>query len=257
MMVLGTVSMVLVAAVFFASLVRTATGFGFALLAVPMMGLVLEPANAVGISLIFQIISSLPIALQGLTRGEAWYAFKLVGFALLGLLPGLMILLVLPPVFARLMLVLSLLIALVMIAGKVTFKAELSLHHWAFVGLCAGFMQGVAGASGPPILAALHADTSITTVSKRRIMAVFFIFAGLLALPPILLNMPETVLDWTLFGLLFSAMLLGILVGQRVFSVMSAAAFRQATVALLILSLGLACYPLMSITLSLAQPTLS
>jgi uncharacterized membrane protein YfcA len=252
MMALGTVSMVLVVAVFFASLVRTATGFGFALLAVPMMGLVLEPANAVGISLIFQIISGLPIALQGLSRWEAWYAFKLIGFALLGLLPGLMVLLILPPVFARFMLVLSLLIALAMIAGKVTFKAELSLQKWTVVGLCAGFMQGVAGASGPPILAALHADTRITIVSKRRIMSVFFIIAGLLALPPILLNMPETILDWELFGLLLSAMLLGILVGQRVFSLMSTVAFRQATVALLILSLALAGYPLISITLSLA-----
>lgn len=254
-MVLSTVSVVLVVAVFFASLVRTATGFGFALLAVPMMGLVLEPASAVGISLVFQIISGLPIALQGLTRREARYALKLVGFALLGLLPGLLVLLVLPTVIARLMLALSLLIALILIARKVTFNAGLSLFQWALVGLCAGFMQGVAGASGPTILTALHADTNITIESKRRVMAVFFIFAGLLALPPILLEMPETVLDWKLFGLLLGAMLLGMLAGQRVFALMSAAAFRQATVALLILSLGLAIYPLMSITLSLAQTT--
>jgi len=252
MMVFSTVAIVLVVAVFFASLVRTATGFGFALLAVPMMGLVLEPASAVGISLIFQVISGLPIALQSLTRWEARYALKLVGFALIGLLPGLLVLLVLPPVFARLMLVLSLLIALILIARKVTFKAELSLRQWALVGLCAGFMQGVAGASGPPILAALHADARITIESKRRIMAVFFIFAALLALPPILLDMPQTVIDWKLLVLLLGAMLLGMLVGQRLFSLMSAAAFRQATVALLILSFGLACYPLISITLSQA-----
>lgn len=253
MMVFSTVSVVLTVAVFLASLVRTATGFGFALLAVPMMGLVLEPASAVGISLVFQIISGLPIALQGLTRWEARYAIKLVGFALLGLIPGLLVLLILPPFFARLMLVLSLLIALLLIALKVTFKAELSLRQWGLVGLCAGFMQGVAGASGPPILAALHADARIAIVSKRRIMAVFFIFAALLALPPILLEMPATVLNWKLFGLLFIAMLCGILVGQRVFSLMTALAFRQATIALLLLSLGLACYPLIFATESLVE----
>lgn len=253
MMVASAVTMVLVTAVFFASLVRTATGFGFALLAVPIMGLALEPASAVGISLIFQVISGLPIALKGLTRREAWYALRLVGFALLGLLPGLMVLLVLPPVVARLMLALSLFIALVLIARKVTFKTELSLRQWALVGLCAGFMQGVSGASGPPILAALHADNSITIESKRRVMAVFFIFAGLLALPPIFLDMPEAVLDWKRFAMLLGAMLLGILVGQRVFSRMSAAAFRRATMVLLVLSLALACYPLLAIALSLAN----
>ncbi|AOY86996.1 hypothetical protein BKP64_01715 [Marinobacter salinus] len=234
----------LAATVFFASLVRTATGFGFALLAVPMMGLVLEPTSAVGISVIFQIVSGVPIAVQGLSRDEWYYALKLVGVALIGLFPGLIVLLVLPPVFARAMLVASVLLALIFIARRVAFKAKLSFSQWAGIGLCAGFMQGVAGASGPPILAALHADVSIGIASKRRIMALFFVFAGLLAIPPIMLNFPEELLEWKFLGALFLAMLIGIAAGQQLFSRMDANHFHRATVVLLVVSLGLACYPL-------------
>lgn len=234
----------LAATVFFASLVRTATGFGFALLAVPIMGLVLEPASAVGISIIFQVVSGVPIAVHGLSRSELYYALKLFGIALIGLVPGLLVLLALPSQYARAMLAVSLFLALILIARRVTFKGELSLYHWTGVGLCAGFMQGVAGASGPPILAALHADESVGIASKRRIMAVFFVFAGLLSIPPIMLNIPEELLDWKLLGVLFLAMFIGIAVGQHVFSRMDASRFQRATVVLLAVSLVLACYPL-------------
>ncbi|MBU2953915.1 sulfite exporter TauE/SafE family protein [Marinobacter sp. F3R08] len=234
----------LAATVFFASLVRTATGFGFALLAVPMMGLVLEPASAVGISLVFQIITGLPIAFHGLSRFEWDYALRLVGLALIGLLPGLLVLLLLPPLFARIMLVASVLIALYFIARRMTFKANLSFVQWAGIGLSAGFMQGVAGASGPPILAALHADSELGIASKRRIMALFFVFAGVLAVPPIMFSFPEELLDWKLVGALFLAMFMGFAAGQQLFSRMNANHFHRATVVLLVVSLGLACYPL-------------
>lgn len=235
----------LAATVFIASVVRTATGFGFALLAVPMIGLVLEPSSAVGLSLVFQVASGVPIAFSGLSRAEYYYSLKLLGFALVGLLPGLLVLLVLPPLFARVMLVISLFLALFLIVRKVTFKTAVSVYHWAGVGLCAGFMQGVAGASGPPILAALHADGNIGIASKRRIMALFFVFAGALAVPPILFNMPEELLNLKLFGVLFIAMFGGIAAGQWVFSRMDAKHFHSATVVLLIISLCLAGYPLL------------
>ena len=230
--------------VFMASFIRTATGFGFALLAVPMLGLVMAPSSAVGISLVFQIISSLPIAFSGLSRAELNYSLKLVGFSLIGLLPGLCALLLLPQLFARFMLVASLMIALFIIARRHTFQGELSARHWAGLGLFAGFMQGVSGASGPPILAALHADTTVDIASKRRIMAVFFLFAGLLAVPPLMLNMPNELLSMSLFGSLFVAMAGGIAFGQWVFSRMNARHFHAATVVLLIISLLLAVYPL-------------
>jgi hypothetical protein len=70
------------------------------------------------------------------------------------------------------------------------------------------------------------ADESISIASKRSIMAMLFVFSGALSLPPILLNMPEALPNLKLSGVLLVAMLGGI------------------AVALLIISLCLASYPL-------------
>ncbi|WP_097458673.1 sulfite exporter TauE/SafE family protein [Mangrovitalea sediminis] len=246
MMASGTITLSLTATIFTATLVRSATGFGFALLAVPMMSLVLEPASAVGLSLMFQIASGLLIALRGLTAPEITYALRLSAFTLIGLVPGLLVLLVLPPVFARVMLVACLLVALLLIAGKVSFKASPTTRHWMLIGLCAGFMQGVAGAAGPPVLTALHADKAISKASKRRIMSLYFVLVGLLSLPPILTHMPGQLLNLRLQSFLLVAMLCGIFAGHQVFIRLSDRHFHGATVLLLMTGLGLACYPLVS-----------
>lgn len=231
--------------IFVAAFIRTLTGFGFALLAVPAMGLLLSPVDAVGLSLIFQIISGLPLALKGREAGEVKYAFKLASFTLLGLVPGLLVLLLLQPMVARLMLIASLLVSLFIITRGYRFAALPTLKDWLVVGLTAGFMQGVAAAPGPPVLAALHADSSLNRYAKRRVLAVFFTLTGTLSLPWVLMRMPDELKSLPLLGMLLLAMFLGIWLGERCFTRVSDRNFRQATVLLLWVALGLALQPLL------------
>lgn len=243
-MIPTSITMSLTATIFVATLARSATGFGFALLAVPMMSLVLNPSSAVGLSLVFQIASGLLIAVRGLFATEVMYALKLVKYTLIGLVPGLLALLLLPPLFARIMLAACMLAALVSIAGNFTFNASPTNRQWMLIGLVAGLMQGIASAPAPPILAALHADKALHKAAKRRIMSVFFVIIGLITLPPILLHMPEELLSPRLLGFLLVAMLCGILAGHHIFIRLSDRLFHRATILLLMIGFSLACYPL-------------
>lgn len=236
MIMFDGLTVVLAFTIFFASLVRTATGFGFALIAVPILSFFLEPAKAVAITMIFQTISALPIALINITKKEWGYAIRLLLFSIIGLVPGIILLIFITPLIVHALVALCVLCALFLVAKGVTFKSQLSLHHWLTVGFFAGFMHGLAGVSGPPILAMLHADKSLTKHAKRQIMAVFFLFVGGIALFPILTYMPEILFDGQLLSILFIAMVAGMYVGQKVFIYLSTSQFRLCTLILMSVS---------------------
>lgn len=251
MIMFDSLTVVLVFTIFFASLLRTATGFGFALIAIPILSFFLEPAKAVAITMIFQTISALPIALINITKKEWSYALKLLLFSIVGLVPGIVLLIFIPPLIVHALVALCVLCALFLVAKEVTFKSDLSLYHWLSVGFFAGFMHGLAGVSGPPILAMLHADKTLTKHAKRQVMAVFFLFAGGIALFPILTYMPEILFDGKLLSVSFIAMAAGMYVGQKVFIYLSASQFRLCTLILMSVSCVLASSQLIKLSINI------
>ncbi|MEM5536535.1 sulfite exporter TauE/SafE family protein [Neptuniibacter pectenicola] len=226
----------LAATIFLASVVRTATGFGFALIAIPILSFFLEPVSAVAITMLFQTASAIPIAFSNLTKKEWNYAMKLLLFSLTGLLPGVAFLIITPPIAVQLIVTLCIFCALFLIAKGVSFNANLSVKQWVTVGFISGFMHGLAGASGPPILAVLHADTTLEKRQKRQIMSVFFLFAGTLALIPMLTQVPRLLLNSKTLTVLCIAMFSGMYIGQKLFNRLSATQFRFCTLVLMLIS---------------------
>jgi len=242
---------ILTITIFFASLVRTATGFGFALVALPILSFFLEPVRAVAITMIFQTIGALPIAFIKVTTKEWTYAFKLLLFSVLGLIPGISLLILFSPLIIHSLVAFCVLSALLFIATGVTFKFPISLYKWVAIGFIAGFMHGIAGVSGPPILAMLHADEALTKHKKRQILAVFFLFVGAISLIPIFMYMPKMLFDSQTFSILFIAMATGMYIGQKIFLSLSPIQFRLCTLVLMSISCILAIGHLMKFYINL------
>ena len=140
----------------FAAFGQTVTGFGFSLLAVPSLGLVIDPKEAVAVATMLLVVNSALLA-----WGERHYIDRrAVRLLLLGALPGLPVglalLAAMPVVVLRFALASAILAAVAILASGV----QLSSSR-ASVELSAGFATGVLttslSANGPPTVLVLQA----------------------------------------------------------------------------------------------------
>ena len=164
-------------------MLRGFTGFGFAVVAVPLASLVLPPQPMVAATLLMQTAIGLRDCIAERHLAD-WRAVRgLVTGALVGNPLGLLGLAILPVAWVRLALGL-----LVMLAVFVTWRPM--RHHgtparaWVWLaGLCSGISNGLAAMSGPPaIVYFLYSENDRARV--RSSLMTYFPLASALALPP-------------------------------------------------------------------------
>ncbi|MEX1217065.1 MAG: sulfite exporter TauE/SafE family protein [Acidimicrobiales bacterium] len=173
MFALSTAEFIVVGiAVFFSSLVQTVTGFGFSLLAVPIMAMALPIDLAVVISATLSTFTSGGQAISERHHGDRPTIKRLVIAAFVGAPLGLLIL-----DFAtsqQLKIGLAIVIVLFLIVNLRGFRLEKPSTP---VDLAAGFVAGVLSTSlstnGPPLVMALHARHFAPQVFRGTIAAVF------------------------------------------------------------------------------------
>lgn len=163
-----------IAAAFVAALIRGFTGFGMAILLVPLLGLMIVPLDAVVVSNLLGLL----IGLVGLRRiwGEAERASVLTigALAMVASPLGLWLLHATDPALARL------LIALVAIAAFVLVllpqRPEGHRPHvaeTAATGLAAGVLTGFAGMPGPPVVPYYLRQAMPAARARASMLAVF------------------------------------------------------------------------------------
>jgi uncharacterized membrane protein YfcA len=134
-----------------AAFVRGLAGFGLAILLVPLLGLVIPPAEAV---VVFNFVG-LMIGLVGARRisGEGEKSAGVIGgLAMLFTPLGLVVLAATPPGIARVLIAAVAIAAFVLVllppkAGHVPGRVETGL-----TGISAGLLTGFAGMPGPPVV---------------------------------------------------------------------------------------------------------
>jgi len=167
---------------FLAALLRGFTGFGFVMAAVPLLSLALPPTEVVPLAILLQIEVGL-IDLRAAVRVCDWrsLAWLVPGMAL-GTPLGLLVLTILSANHARLAIGL-------LIAGSVALlKRGLRLperpSRWLTlgVGMVSGTMSGMAGISGPPVVAYLLALPHSTAVVRASAIVFFVATASVAAI---------------------------------------------------------------------------
>ncbi len=231
-----------VLAVFVGAALQSATGFGFSLVAAPILFAVLGPQEAVSASVLLGLL------LNGLTLAterrrpvvlgrDAW---RLVAWSVPGLGLGALALRELPEE------PLSALVGLAVLAGlavrlrggrRVSARGSGAVAprpwHAPVAGVTSGALATANSVSGPPLAFYLLARDA-TPAAFRDTMAAVFIAQSVLALPVLLVaaafTLPGAV--WALLG----AALAGQVAGRRAFAWLEGERYERAVLAVLVLS---------------------
>ena len=164
--------------VFFAGIMRGFTGFGAALLAVPIFSILWLPHQAIAAVMCLALLSNIQL-LPGALRTAQWRRVLPIGIAALAMIPvGALALVAFDPDLMRRV-----------ISGIVLAFALLLISGWRWsgtpgpggglaAGALGGLINGAAGTGGPPIILYLLAGKSDAATSRANIIIVYFFMNG-------------------------------------------------------------------------------
>ena len=206
--------------------VRGLTGFGMAILLVPILALALPPLEAVLLANFLSLFIGLS-EIRRLVRDAERSAFALSLLVVLSTPLGLYGLAVTSPDLARLLIALIALSAFVAVLLPRRGATSHSAGVTASVGILSGLLTGYAGMPGPPVVPYYVGRDLPRETAKASMMLVFTAagFAGLAA------GAAMGVLDWRLAPvalLLFPFVLVGNALGNRVSGRIDDAVWRSA-----------------------------
>ena len=171
-----------IACVGLASFAQSISGFGFALLSVPLMQIVLEPRDAVVISTFIGALSTTTQAFLDRQHVDRALAKRLVMASYLGMPIGLSAFLFVSDTGLRLSLGAVVILATILLARGFSFDSPSSRLDWSF-----GFVSGVLATStstnGPPLVFLMQARNYAPQDFRSTINMVFsFVNIGAIAL---------------------------------------------------------------------------
>lgn len=199
-----------------AGLVRGFTGFGTAMVFMPIAALVLEPVWAIAAMLTFDVVGAAPLQKKAIRDGEPHDVLLLILGAVFGLPLGVYLLTLMQPVLFRWLVSSLSLVLLVLLMSGWRYRNPLNALWTSLVGAMGGFMCGVAALPGPPIILSYMSSPRPAAVVRGNTMMYLFVvdiltfivfgLKGLLVLLPVLIGM-----------LLAAPYMVAALAGQRIF----------------------------------------
>ena len=161
------------AAAVLAGLVRGFSGFGTAMVYVPVASALYEPKVAVVQLFVFDVVATLPL-LVGAMRQCTWREIVplLVG-AVIGVPIGVQLLLVADPVLLRWFISITILLILGVMASGWRYQRTLSRPTTVAIGSLSGVSGGIAGLSGPPVILFWLGGQASAPIVRANILAFF------------------------------------------------------------------------------------
>jgi uncharacterized membrane protein YfcA len=207
---------VLLLAVIAAGIVRGFSGFGTAMVFVPIAAIVAPPVHVIIIMLTFDLLGPLLMLPRAWREGEPKDVGILGVGALIGLPVGLYLLTRIDPIVFRWMVSLLAFGLLLLLASGWRYRNPLNTVKTAMVGTVSGFLTGVAALPGPPVILSymssprdpktIRANTLMYLILVDFLTMVLMIIKGMLVLVPVIIGLILTV-PYGIAGL----------IGQRIF----------------------------------------
>jgi uncharacterized protein len=228
--VIGFASLVVAVAGF----VRGYSGFGFSMIAVTSLSLVLRPAEIVPLVLLLEIIASAWL-LPRIWRLIDWGSLKWLFLGvIIGTPAGVYLLASLPDRPMRIGIGVVVILLVILLRLGVAFKTQPGGPVVVVIGTVSGFLNGGAAIAGPPVILYYLSSPASAAVTRASLIC-FFLGTDVVAITNLALQGLLTSRVFVLLGLLLCPLLIGIGFGNRSFLRTDAEAFRRKVMVLLIL----------------------
>ena len=218
--------------IFLAAIVRGYSGFGFSLLAITSLSLLLDPAEIVPSIFMLEIAASLHL-LPSIWKDVHWRSLiPLIAGCLIATPFGVMLLASVPPAPMQLALAVFVLIATYLLWRGFALKRIPGTAGAVAAGAAAGFGNGAFGIAGPPVILFYFSSPAGHAMGRASLVA-FFLATDLIGLPLLAregLVTTDAVLRATIF---LAPLIIGVWVGARSFKTANPARFRKIILILL------------------------
>lgn len=207
-----------------ASAAQAVTGFGSALVAVPLLTLAFGPVTAVLASTIVGLVLTAHASVQERAHVDRPVAARLVLTGLLGLPFGYLVLTLVPARSLKLVIAVVLLVLVAVMASRVRLPSGLGSQR--FAGVASGVLLSATGMNGPPLVVVLQAMGQ----APRRFRATLQVTFLVQDTAAVALFLVTGLLSPAVWGLAAAGVLgvpLGWWLGDRLFGALSAAQFRR------------------------------
>ena len=223
-----------IACVFGAAIVRGYAGFGFSLLAVTAISLVLPPATVVPSIFLMEIAASLHL-LPSVWREVHWRAIGLLLLGCLAATPwGVWLLATAPAAPMQVALGAVVLVAAVLLSRGYALRAMPGRAATVATGAASGLLNGAFGVGGPPVVLFFFASPAGATVGRASVIA-YFLGTDTIGLA-FMLRQGLVGREQLALALVFlPALAAGVWIGARRFRHADPDAFRRWTLSLLML----------------------
>lgn len=221
-----------ITAVFVAGIIRGYSGFGFAMVAVISMSLVLPPSQVVPTVLILEVLASIKLVPQ-VWRNIDWFSLRwLLAGALVGTPFGVYLLATLPPAPMRFSISMLVLVAAILLMWGFAWKRMPGTALTLTTGVTCGMLNGGAAIGGPPVILFYLSSPAGVTVSRASIIA-FFLGIDTMSLVMAAIQGLTTLETLFTTTICLLPLLIGIVVGSRLFINVDEALFRRHVLILL------------------------
>jgi uncharacterized protein len=216
-----------------AGMVRGFAGFGAAMLMTPVFSALYGPAVGVALCLLLEIAVALPL----LPRVVSLVDWRRIGIilaaAIVGAPLGNVVLTAVAPEPMRWAISAIVLAAVFMLASGWRYHGKPHLSATLATGVSSGFLNGLSGMAGPPI-AFYYLASSDPAAHVRANLTTYFVFVDAMALS---VFVARDLVGWPTFvqGLVLTpAVVLGGLLGERLFPLASEVFYRRLALVLLV-----------------------
>jgi uncharacterized protein len=217
---------------FIAAAVRGLTGFGMAIILVPLLGMIIPPAQAVILAILLQVMIGPVEIRKSLAHCERPSTFIIAGAAVLATPVGLWLLTLSTPDTARLIIAGLAIAAFLLVIMPKSPHGRPGLPLTVGTGITAGLLTGFAAMPGPPVVPYYLQGSVKPQTARASMMSIFFATAIAGTLASFASGMANGAV-MMMAAILLGPMLLGNYLGSKAFGRVSPIIWRSCVAVLL------------------------
>ena len=217
---------------FGAAYVRGLTGFGMAIILVPLLGMIIAPSQAVILAIFLQFLIG-PVGIRNsIAQAEKPSSYIIAAVAVLATPLGLWLLSVTPPDTARILIAAIAIGAFILVILPKSKHGRPGVPVTLLTGLSAGVLTGFAAMPGPPVVPYYLQNAVTPNVARASMMVIFYATASAGTISALVGGFASIAMA-ALSALLFIPMLIGNWLGGKMFGKVSPTIWRGGVAALL------------------------